>query len=161
METKENLKTQTLKEKIDDIWKNNPKIPFMQSKDILEYGYIEGRKSIQDKTKDPITQTTVKNPIESNKNDSFTGTIKEFINKTNQIINKEKKSKSEKIKTEIKYINGSEFDITESVYKEVCDIYNFMKEKANLYEVFQFIKSHKDQLQQKLNELKYNARKIW
>lgn len=45
MEQKQNVNKTIIEDPIEKIWKDNPKIPFMQSKEILAFGYKKGVES--------------------------------------------------------------------------------------------------------------------
>lgn len=45
MEQKQNVNKTIIEDPIEKIWKDNPKIPFMQSKEILAFGYKKGAES--------------------------------------------------------------------------------------------------------------------
>ena len=46
MEKKQNVKPTTIEDQIEVLWKENPRIPFMQSKEILSFGYKQGIESV-------------------------------------------------------------------------------------------------------------------
>ncbi len=89
METNQNLQV-----RIDELFKKNSKIPFMQSKEILLLGYIYGETDAKNSIVKPQVIETPKKTT-NNSNGSFTGTTKEFFNHVNQEIKKQEKDKKE------------------------------------------------------------------
>ena len=65
MGQKQNVRKTITNDPIEKIWKDNPKIPFMQSKEILAFGYEKGVESITNKYKKrPKTdQQTINNDL--------------------------------------------------------------------------------------------------
>lgn len=49
-----NMKSQDIQKNIDKLFKSNPKIPFMQSKDILKFGYQHGYDYCIEQTKNVL-----------------------------------------------------------------------------------------------------------
>ena len=89
METNQNLQV-----RIDELFKKNSKIPFMQAKEILRLGYIYGETDAKNSIVKP--QVIEKSKLtENNSNGSFAGTTKEFFSHVNQEIKKQEKDKKE------------------------------------------------------------------
>lgn len=133
MEKKQNSKQLTVDEQIEVIWKENPKIPFMQSKDILGFGYKKGIAHVANKMCDTIEKTIdsqeKKKQINEN-NESFTGTTKELINHTNKKLAKE----NQKSESDIKY----ELD---KAKKEILgDLCTYMKQTKDFLQAYQYTK---------------------
>ena len=113
----------TIQEQVDIIWNSNSKIPFMQSKEILKLGYIEGRKSIDDKPKVQLQNmnTTVNN---SNSNPTKSG-LTEFVGNTKELINM--------AESKIKEKTNLKKDITKEKIKLLENILDYMNNPSHNY----------------------------
>lgn len=141
--------TGTINDKVNEIWESNPKIPFMQAKEILHLGYELGTKNAIDKGKEDIKKASTKPPkkeeaderiISSNE---FVGTSKEFIKKTNDMIidrlkDKEKEEYEEKAK-----ILKIQIELT-------GDILNYMAANRDFIDVYTHIKEMNQNYQHEL-----------
>jgi len=141
MEKKQNVKPTTIEDQIDQLWASNSHIPFMQSKEILAYGYREGRKSI-DANACKLNET-----FESVKEDkqSFTGTTKELIEHTDKEVKKRNQELDRDSKTYIRL----------EVYNEIL---TYMK-NHDLIDCYNEFKSRQEQLHLQLPAGYFNKRK--
>ena len=103
-------------DRIEEIWKDNPKIPFMQSKEILKLGY---RIAIEDLDKKPVNKDNNKKEETSD----FIGTSKELIkfseNKIKTINKKSNKEEKQKLSIEKgKIIKDTQMEILSELQKE-------------------------------------------
>lgn len=145
MEKNQNLKPTTIKDPIEEIWNANPKIPFMQSKEILKFGFNEGKKSL-------ITEiSNVNQSSQPNRDGSFVGTTKELIDHTNKKISQ---TKDENKKSKPVYINATELDIEEARYKLLNEIIDFMGSKRDLIETYTKINNMCIVSEKRYNKLK-------
>ena len=111
-------------DRIEEIWKDNPKIPFMQSKEILKLGY---RIAIEDLDKKPVNKDNNKKEETSD----FIGTSKELIkfseNKIKTINKKSNKEEKQKLSIEKgKIIKDTQMEI-------LSDILFYMKNPNHDY----------------------------
>lgn len=142
MEQKRKLKQPTIEDQINELWKSNPKIPFMQSKEILAFGYTEGRKSINDKT-----QTVVQSMEESVNDKSFTGTSKEFLDYVEKETTK-RQSDDKKNKNKI------ELKIEEARLKLLDELEDFIIDKRDLMETYNKVKNMRSASEKQLRTLR-------
>lgn len=113
----------TIQEQVDIIWNSNSKIPFMQSKEILKLGYIEGRKSIDDK---PKVQLQNMNTMANNSNSNPTKSVlTEFVGNTKELINM--------AESKIKEKTNLKKDITKEKIKLLKDILDYMNNPSHNY----------------------------
>ena len=113
----------TIQEQVDIIWNSNSKIPFMQSKEILKLGYIEGRKSIDDK---PKIQLQNMNTTENNSNSNPTKSgLTEFVGNTKELINM--------AESKIKEKTNLKKDITKEKIKLLENILDYMNNPSHNY----------------------------
>lgn len=137
MEQKQKLKQSTIEDQINELWNSNPKIPFMQSKEILAFGYTEGQKSINDKT-----QSVVK----SIKDESFTGTTQEFLEHVEKETTKcQFDTNKDKKKIELK--------IEEARFKLLDELADFITNSKDLLQTYSEVKRMRLASQKRLNEL--------
>lgn len=127
MEQKQKSKQSTIEDQIDELWKSNPKIPFMQSKEILAFGYTEGRKSIIDKM-----QVVAQSAEESIKDESFAGTTQEFFEHIEKETTK-RQSDDKKNKIELK--------IEEARFELLDELEDFIISKSDLIETYNKVKN--------------------
>lgn len=111
-------------DRIEEIWKDNPKIPFMQSKEILKLGY---KIAIEDLDKKPVNKDNNKKEETSN----FIGTSKELIkfseNKIKTTNNKSNKEENQKLSIDkSKIIKDTQMEI-------LSDILFYMKNPNHDY----------------------------
>ena len=130
METKQKLNNPTKNiDPIDKIWNDNPKIPFMQSKEILALGYKYGKESVNSSTFNNSTKENVKNESDSN---GFTSTSKELTKYAN---NKGKNNKNNKL--DYSQENQIKLDIYNDILvaiqhkQNLLDVYTYCKDKAD------------------------------
>lgn len=140
MEQKRKLKQPTIEDQINELWKSNPKIPFMQSKEILAFGYTEGRKSINDKT-----QTVVQSMEESVNDESFAGTTQEFFEHIEKETTK-RQSDDKKNKIELK--------IEEARLKLLDELEDFITDKRDLIETYNKVKNMRSASEKQLRTLR-------
>ena len=74
MEKKQNVKPTTIEDQIEALWKENPRIPFMQSKEILTFGYKQGVISVTGKLTSALKQANevLNKPTKTQNEGSFT-----------------------------------------------------------------------------------------
>jgi len=155
MEQKQNVKPTTIEDQIEALWKANSHIPFMQSKEILKFGYLEGRKSIGEKA-----QAAVQAMAEAVADESFTGTTKEFLEHVEKETTRRRfGSKDENNKTV--YIQASALQIEEEKFKLLDELLNFVTDKRDLMETYTKIKDMRLASQKQLKALrnKYDRKK--
>lgn len=146
MEQKQKSKQSTIEDQINELWKSNPKIPFMQSKEILAFGYTEGRKSINDKT-----QAVVQSMEESIKDESFAGTTQEFLEHAEKETTKHQSgTKKNEKKTVYK---ETELKIEEARFKLLDELEDFITRKLDLMETYSEVKRIRLASQGRLKEL--------
>lgn len=143
MEQKQKSKQPTIEDQIDELWKSNPKIPFMQSKEILAFGYTEGRKSINDKM-----QVVVQSMEESIKDESFVGTSKEFLEYVEQ------KTTTQKFDTKNNE-NKIELKIEQARFKLLDELEDFMTNDHDLMETYNKVKNMRSDSEKQLRTLRY------
>lgn len=156
MEQKQNVKQTTIEDQIELIWNENPKIPFMQSKEILVYGYKKGIASVVNKISDNINTCTSEAQNIKSKSDegSFTGTTKEFFEHTEKEVEKRKQIEAKKDKSKTVYIKASELDIEEARFKLLDELYNFISDKRDLMDTYTKVKNMRTTSQKQLKALK-------
>lgn len=139
MEQNQNVKKNICEDPIEILWKSNPRIPFMQSKEILRLGFNEGKKSL-------ITEiSNINRPSQSNGDSDFVGTSKELIEHANKKINDNKK----KVNTK-----SIEFSVEEARYKLLDEIFKFINDKRDLMETYTKIKNMHSVSQKRYNNLR-------
>lgn len=121
---------------IEEIWKNNPKIPFMQSKEILALGYKFGKESIQEINHNVQKEDTSK---------GFAGTTKETIEYAQKKINKKNNTNKSSSNT---------LDIEESKYRLLNNLVEYIENHQDLIEIYSRIKHLREDSRKKINELK-------
>lgn len=125
----ENL-IQEITDKVNELWESNSKIPFMQAKDILCFGYTCGARDAIAKCQAVVQQK------QDTKDNSFVGTSKELIKEADKRIEESKKeSDGEKRIKEyyerVKKLN-IQIDITGSIL-------NYMSAHRNFLDVLDYI----------------------
>ena len=129
-------------DRIEEIWTGNPKIPFMQTKEILKYGYEKG---IEDGKKINTNKTVQSKDIKDiNQNEGKTS--KEMIEYAKSVKNETKhKFEKEKIKEKI--------DFEKEKIKEKIDltanILEYIKNN-DLVQVYMYVKELNADYQEKL-----------
>lgn len=146
MEQKQKSKQSTIEDQIDELWKNNPKIPFMQSKEILAFGYTEGRKSINDKT-----QTAVQPMEESIKDEPFTCTTKEFFEQVEKETTKRQLGDNKDKKKTV--CEETELKIEEARFKLLDELDDFIANKCDLLDIYDKVRHMRSASQQRLKDL--------
>lgn len=134
------------KKRINKLWKDNPKIPFMQSKDILtlgyEFGYIDGQDEKSNK-----------------ENIGFTGTTKELIETTNKLLTKIKNkqnTQSSKVTKEI-LSKKEKYDLLVKVTADILENFNKTKDFLSVYGYVQDLnKKYQDKLFYIKNDIEFN-----
>jgi len=137
---------------INKIWNENPKIPFMQSREILRLGYIYG---INEKTKDVIVEEpkdTIKNIVDNNI-DNNTAPITKVETTTSNVvcddnINFDNASKKLKKQRSRKYkIEPDQYTLEGKLKVDVIDyVLILMDKKRDFLEVYEELQNYKDQL---------------
>ena len=127
-------------DKVDELWKQNPKIPFMQSKDILRLGYELGKNESKNKntTDKKVVDEVHKTPNSRHKNSSlenttFVGTTKELIEYGQKTIKEQTTVKEEKHKAN----NRIRLDV-------VLDINDYIKNNKSLNEEHNYFNTVRD-----------------
>ena len=134
------------KKRINKLWKDNPKIPFMQSKDILtlgyEFGYIDGQDEKSNK-----------------ENIGFTGTTKELIETTNKLhtkIKNKQNTQSAKVTKEI-LSKKEKYDLLVKVTADILENFNKTKDFLSVYGYVQDLnKKYQDKLFYIKNDIGFN-----
>lgn len=137
---------------INKIWNENPKIPFMQSKEILRLGYIYG---INEKTKDVIVEEskdTIKNVVDNNI-DNNTAPITKVETKPSSVvvddnINFDNASKKlNKQRSRRGKIEPNQYTLEGKLKVDVIDyVLILMDKKRDFLEVYEELQNYKDQL---------------
>ena len=151
---------QNIDKQIEILWKENPKIPFMQSKEILAYGYKKGLANVLNKICDDISDNVEKNINKqiSEKNDGFTGTTKELIETTNKLLTKikneqNKQNKQDELIKELKEKSQLTIQEKNQIVKQtqielLSEIMVYMKNpKSDYLSLFDFIDNKLRQLE--------------
>lgn len=123
METIQKSNKMTPEKRIEQIWKENSKIPFMQSKDILTLGFNKGMEysSVSD--------------TKNNKDDAFIGSTKEIIEYGNKVLSLSD-LKKEQIKLDI-----------------INEILDFINDKRDLMETYTKVKDMKSSINKRIKNL--------
>ena len=150
-----------IEKEINKIWSDNPKIPFMQSKEILTFGYKLGLE--KSNSNEPIKEKK-ESKIDKSKNEDtgFTGTTKEFLEHTNKEISKEKsRFGTKESNTQIQYVKTKELDIERARFKLLGEICGYISANRDLLMTYEKLKSMRDVSERNLRTLenKYNYRR--
>lgn len=127
--------------RIDELYKQNSKIPFMQSKEILKLGYIYGEEdSIKNINKLHNNSQYIKENTNKKSND-FIGTTKDLIKYTDKKVNIDKKIKK---KEEF----NKEKIIKEANIKLLGEILMYIKTKnPDFIDIFNYLNNMVEKLQ--------------
>lgn len=160
MEKKQNVKPTTIEAQIEVLWNENPRIPFMQSKEILSFGYKQGVASVTSKLTGALEQANeiLKQPVKSRDEGSFTGTTKEFFEHTEKEVQKRKQFGT-KDEPKTVYIRATELDIEEARFKLLDELYDFITDKRDLMETYTKINSMRSASQKQVKALKNKYKK--
>jgi len=160
MEKKQNVKPTTIEAQIEVLWNENPRIPFMQSKEILSFGYKQGVASVTSKLTGALEQANeiLKQPVKSQDEGSFTGTTKEFFEHTEKEVQKRKQFGT-KDEPKTVYIRATELDIEEARFKLLDELYDFITDKRDLMETYTKINSMRSASQKQVKALKNKYKK--
>ena len=120
METTQKSNKITPEKRIEQIWKENSKIPFMQSKEILALGFNKG-----------MEYSNVSN-TKNTKDGSFVGGTKEIIEYGNKVLNLSDLEK-EQIKLDI-----------------INEILDFITDKRDLMETYTKVKDMKSSINKRI-----------
>ena len=134
METTQKSNKITPEKRIEQIWKENSKIPFMQSKEILAYGFNKGMEYCDSNPK----PQQVNNKPETKKEKQITGVVgnsKETIKYAEQQI-KLTDLEKENIKLDI-----------------VCEILDFIVDKRDFMETYNKVKDMKSSINKRIKNL--------
>lgn len=152
MEQKQNAKPHTIEDPIEKLWKSNPKIPFMQSKDILRFGYTEGQKSaVSAKTShlQPQEKPVTKDDFDT----CFTGTTKEMIRHAEKEMAKATVvPKQPKVKVEV--VHASKLDIEQSKFDLINEILGHIEENKDLMLTYSYLRTRRQESVSKIKQLK-------
>ena len=137
---------------INKIWNENPKIPFMQSREILRLGYIYG---INEKTKDVIVEEpkdTIKNVVDNNI-DNNTAPIIKVETKPSSIVVDDNitfdnaSKKLNKQRSRRGKIEPNQYTLEGKLKVDVIDyVLILMDKKRDFLEVYEELQNYKDQL---------------
>lgn len=116
----------TPEKRIEQIWKENSKIPFMQSKDILALGFNKG-----------MEYSSVSN-TKNTKDGSFVGNTKEIIEYGNRVLKLSELSDLEKENIKLDIIN---------------EILDFITDKRDLMETYTKVKDMKSSINKRIKNL--------
>ena len=134
------------KKRINQIWKDNQKIPFMQSKDILALGYTFG---FEDANKQKSPKENKSNQVVENSKE-FIGTSKDLIEYTN---NKKFKSNDPEIKKQ-KLV--AELNVLNTKVKVTGNILNYINANQDFWTIVDYIKNINREYQDDLYNFKLN-----
>lgn len=142
---------QNIDKQIEKLWRENPKIPFMQSKEIFALGYKKGVGSLANKLCDAIEKVIDEEEKETKKDDGFIGTSKELIKQAEKQINKIKKQdqliKELKEKSELTTQEKNQI-VRQTQIELLSEILIYMKNpKCDYLSVFDFIDNKLRQLE--------------
>ena len=143
--------TGTINDKVNEIWESNPKIPFMQAKEILRLGYElgtnasinKGKEAKQNKKISKTNDESSKHEVEEERiisSNEFVGTSKEFIKKTNDMIIDRLKDKGKEEYEEKTKILKIQIELTGNILnymaanRDFIDVYTHIKEMNNDYQ---------------------------
>ena len=160
MEKKQNVKPTTIEDQIEALWKENPRIPFMQSKEILSFGYKQGIESVTSVLSGALKEANeVLNQSAKTQNEgSFTGTTKEFFEHTEKEIQKRKQFGT-KDEPKTVYIRATELELEEARFKLLDELYNFITEQRDLMETYTKIRNMRNLSQSQVKALKKRINK--
>ena len=134
MEITQKSNKMTPEKRIEQIWKENSKIPFMQSKDILALGFNKGMEYCDGNPKPQ--EVNNKPEIKKEKpNNGVVGNSKETIRYAEQQI-KLTDLEKEKIKLDV-----------------VCEILDFITDKRDLMETYTKVKDMKSSINKRIKNL--------
>ena len=134
------------KKRINQIWEDNQKIPFMQSKDILTFGYTIG---FEDANKQKLPKENKSNQVVENSKE-FIGTSKDLIEYTN---NKKSKSNDPEIKKQ-KLV--AELNVLNTKVKITGNILNYINANQDFWTIVDYIKNINREYQDDLYSFKLN-----
>lgn len=127
---------------IENLWQNNPKIPFMQSKEILKYGFDQGYNY-------KASEITDKPKTESNKqNDKSYKEVKR---------NKNEKTSKEMIEYEKEYNKTLNKQLIQEKINLTADILLYMNKHRDFIEIYSYIKQLNNNIQRELAKQNNNA----
>lgn len=160
MEKKQNVKPTTIEDQIEALWKENPRIPFMQSKEILTFGYKQGVVSVTGKLTSALEKANeVLNKSAKTQNEgSFTGTTKEFFEHTEKEIQKRKQFGT-KDEPKTVYIKATELELEEARFKLLDELYNFITEQRDLMATYTKVRNMRNLSQNQVKALKKRINK--
>jgi len=158
---------ENIKDRIDEIYKQNSKIPFMQSKDILQLGYEYALKDNQiskvNKDKNEVKNIIQQNnEITSTKNNYVVGTSKEIISYSKKLNNEleknnnkhqeELKQQEKDIKTKLvkKHKLEIEKQKLEITTRLTGDILFYINTHHDIFSIMEYIKNINDEYRNKL-----------
>lgn len=160
MEKKQNVKPITIEDQIEVLWKENPRIPFLQSKEILTFGYKQGIESVTSTLSSALKQANevLNQPAKTQNEGSFTGTTKEFFEHTEKEIQKRKQFDT-KDEPKTVYIKATELELEEARFKLLDELYNFITEQRDLMETYTKIRNMRNLSQSQVKALKKRINK--
>lgn len=155
MEKKQNVKPTTIEAQIEVLWKENPRIPFMQSKEILAFGYKQGVVSVTSKLSGALEKANeaLRQPAKPHDEGSFTGTTKEFFEHAEKEVQKRKQFGT-KDEPKTVYIRATELDIEEARFRLLDELYDYITDKRDLMETYTKIKNMRSASQKQVKALK-------
>lgn len=148
-----------IEKEINKIWDNNPKIPFMQSKDILTLGYKYGIEKITKGIQLSIQSNSKEEDKKKEKKDkNFVGTTKEFIEYTNKEVTDKNKQKFGPKDSKTVYIKTKELDIEKARLTLISEICGHISANRDLLSTYEKLKSMRDESERKVRslEIRYN-----
>ena len=135
METTQKSNKITPEKRIEQIWKENSKIPFMQSKEILALGFNKGMEYCENNSSKQVSTENKPEIKKEKQNNGVVGNSKETIKYAEQQI-KLTDLEKENIKLNV-----------------VCEILDFIVDKRDFMETYNKVKEMKSSINKRIKNL--------
>lgn len=152
METNQNLQ-----KRIDDLFKQNSKIPFMQAKEILQLGYMYGEADAKKSVNESKSTKQQTKPLVVKEEPEIGRTTKEMIEYANQKIKEsENQLNIDKKQLKEKYEHNILLKVLEAQVKLSGEIANYINIHHNMLEIYDYIKELNNNFQHELYKIQTN-----